>query len=52
MEKNARPLSETIGGSLNPTWVEWLMGFLLGWTELDASEMHKYRNVQRKHGEY
>ena len=23
-------------GSLNPTWVEWLMGFPLGWTDLDA----------------
>jgi hypothetical protein len=34
MAKNARPLSEQIGGSLNPTWVEWLMGFPLGWTDL------------------
>ncbi len=25
-------------GSLNPTWVEWLMGFPLGWTDLSASE--------------
>ena len=25
-------------GQLNPTWVEWLMGFPLGWTELNASE--------------
>jgi DNA (cytosine-5)-methyltransferase 1 len=25
------------GGQLNPTWVEWLMGFPLGWTDLDAS---------------
>jgi hypothetical protein len=23
------------GGQLNPTWVEWLQGFPLGWTELD-----------------
>jgi hypothetical protein len=22
-------------GSLNPTWVEWLMGFPLGWTVCD-----------------
>ena len=27
------------GGALNPTWVEWLMGFPLGWTDLNASEM-------------
>ena len=33
-EKNSRPLSEQIGGSLNPTWVEWLMGWPLGWTDL------------------
>ena len=26
-------------GQLNPTWVEWLMGFPIGWTDLDASEM-------------
>lgn len=26
------------GGSLNPTWVEWLMGFPLGWTDLELSE--------------
>jgi hypothetical protein len=27
-----------ITGQLNPTWVEWLMGFPLGWTDLEASE--------------
>ena len=29
---------KSTGGKLNPTWVEWLMGFPLGWTDLDASE--------------
>jgi hypothetical protein len=28
---------EETPGQLNPTWVEWLMGFPLGWTDLDAS---------------
>jgi hypothetical protein len=23
------------GGKLNPTWIEWLMGFPLGWTDLE-----------------
>ena len=32
-------LNDQIGGQLNPTWVEWLMGFPIGWTELNASEM-------------
>lgn len=31
--------SAKAGGQLNPTWVEWLMGFPLGWTDLNASEM-------------
>ena len=26
------------GGQLNPMWVEWLMGFPLGWTALEDSE--------------
>ena len=25
-------------GTLNPTWVEWLMGFPPGWTDLGPSE--------------
>jgi hypothetical protein len=29
-------LNSTIGGQLNPTWVEWLMGFPIGWTDLNA----------------
>lgn len=37
MAGNSRPLSEQIGGTLNPTWVEWLMGFPLGWTASNPS---------------
>ena len=33
-----RSMAEGNGGQLNPTWVEWLMGFPLGWTDLSASE--------------
>ena len=25
-------------GLMNPAWIEWLMGFPIGWTELNASE--------------
>jgi hypothetical protein len=45
---NAITLSESAsGGSLNPTWVEWLMGFPLGWTALDASETPSSRKSRR-----
>ncbi len=28
------PLPQRIGGPLNPTWIEWFMGYPKGWTEL------------------
>ena len=31
-------VAEWEGGSLNPQWVEWLMGFPEGWTDLSNSE--------------
>ena len=34
----ANNLNDQIGGQLNPTWCEWLMGFPIGWTDLNASE--------------
>jgi hypothetical protein len=41
-EKSSPATSETgaagNGGKLNPTWVEWLMGFPPGWTDLEDSE--------------
>jgi hypothetical protein len=30
--------TEASPGQLNPTWVEWLMGFPLGWTASEPSE--------------
>jgi DNA (cytosine-5)-methyltransferase 1 len=40
-----------IGGRLNPTWVEWLMGWPLGWTDLKPLEMDKSHCVQQQLGE-
>ncbi len=31
-------LRTAVGGGLNPTWVEWLMGFPAGWTDCEPSE--------------
>tara|TARA_R110000824_G_C14789383_1_gene633044 strand:+ start:215 stop:502 length:288 start_codon:yes stop_codon:yes gene_type:complete len=33
-ERNSLPLNAAVGGSLNPEWVEWLMGYPIGWTDL------------------
>lgn len=32
-----------INGALNPTWVEWLMGYPLGWTALEGWETRSSR---------
>ncbi len=37
------------GGQLNPTWVEWLMGWPIGWTDLKPLEMAKFREWQQQH---
>ena len=45
--EKARPLSEVVwhesgkpeSGALNPDWVEWLMGFPVGWTEIEGPSM-------------
>ncbi len=41
-----------IGGRLNPTWTEWLMGWPLGWTDLKPLEMDKSPCVPQQHGNY
>jgi hypothetical protein len=35
---NSPTLASEFGGRLNPEWVEWLMGFPVGWTDLSHSE--------------
>jgi len=44
-------LSTKAGGKLNPTWVEWLMGWPLGWTDLKPLEMDKSLCVPQQHGD-
>ena len=38
------------GGQLNPTWVEWLMGWPLGWTDLKPLETDRCRTPQSLRG--
>lgn len=30
--------AKEVGGALNPTWVEWLMGWPLGWTSMECMQ--------------
>lgn len=39
------------GGALNPTWVEWLMGWPLGWTALQPLEMDRFREWLQQHSD-
>lgn len=48
--KSGDGLATQAGGSLNPTWVEWLMGWPLGWTDLKPLATDKCRNVRLRHG--
>lgn len=38
------------GGQLNPEWVEWLMGWPIGWTALRPLGMDKYHEWRQQHG--
>jgi hypothetical protein len=36
-QQDKQQMTSGNGGRLNPMWVEWLMGFPLGWTDLEDS---------------
>ncbi len=38
------------GGMLNPRWVEWLMGWPIGWTSLEPLEMDRFLQWLSQHG--
>jgi hypothetical protein len=54
LEAQARrgELEEGSGGTLNPNWVEWLMGWPPGWSDLKPLEMDKFQKWQEQHGSY
>ena len=45
--QQSKSLNGIHGGKLNPMWVEWLMGFPLGWTDLKPSEMPSSRKYRK-----
>lgn len=43
-ERNKCNLEEEVGGQLNPNWVEWLMGWPIGWTNLNDFQWNDWWN--------
>lgn len=46
----ARGGDETLPKKLNPEWVEWLMGWPIGWTNLEPLGMDRFQQWQSSHG--
>jgi len=42
-------LATQAGGQLNPAWLEWLMGWPIGWTESEHSATESYRRWLAAH---
>jgi hypothetical protein len=40
------------GGQLNPPWVEWLMGWPIGWTDCEPLGMDKFQRWQQQHSAF
>ncbi len=41
--------SEELNGPLNPMWVEWLMGWPIGWTDLRPLATDKFQEWRQQH---
>ena len=49
---NHPDVRNTGSGTLNPTWVEWLMGWPIGWTDLEPLETDRLAEWLQSHGGY
>lgn len=47
-----RQMTAGSGGQLNPTWVEWLMGWPLEWTALKPLATDKFREWRQLHSRF
>lgn len=48
MERNSTTLATIAGGQLNPQWVEWLMGYKTGYTELNVLVTEWFRSKSKR----
>jgi hypothetical protein len=45
-------LQTEVGGNLNPPWVEWLMGWPIGWADLKPLGMDKFQEWRQHHSDF
>ena len=45
-----RSLARALGGSPNPRWLEWFMGWPIGWSKLECLDKDKFRQWLHSHG--
>ncbi|ERY52193.1 hypothetical protein Q057_04732 [Pseudomonas aeruginosa BL03] len=50
--KAGEGLPQIVGGQLNPTWVEWLMNWPMGWTSLEAITHEHFKHWQESGAAY
>ncbi len=48
---NLSMVVSTESGALNPNWVEWLMGWPIGWTDLKPLGTDRFQRWRQLHGE-
>lgn len=48
LARNSQTLATIAGGQLNPMWVEWLMGYPIAWTELNASVTQWFHSKSKR----
>ena len=49
LRRDPRMGSSRSGGELNPKWIEWLMGWPMGWTDLEPLETDRFREWPHSH---
>lgn len=50
--RHSPQLGAVVGGALNPQWVEWLMGWPIGWTDLKPLAMAKFHSWLQQHSQH
>ncbi len=43
--RGKRDLRLEVDGQLNPTWVEWLMGYPIGWTDIGSENQKESQEL-------